>query len=155
VLIDKLRDISMRKEIINKIKKLFEARDELKSMCKNWKFTLDGKLFGDIGEAIVCHHFDLKPLKEGTKTHDAVSKNGSVLVKIKTTQKDRVGLGLEVRKFQHLIVVKIEDNGEYRFVYNGPGEMVRKNTNSNSISIKKLMELQKKINEEDQLPQKR
>ena len=140
----------MIKEISLLIQDLYKTRKALNKVAPHWDFTLDGNLVGDIGEALACHHFGLTPLEKGAKTHDAKTKDGK-LVQIKTTQKDVVGLGIEKQIFEHLIVVKLEEDGSYGFIYNGPGNIVLENTKSNSISIKRLKNLQKLIGWEQQI----
>lgn len=143
----------IKNEIKPIIQELYGSRNKLQQLFPNsWKFTLDGKLIGDIGEAIACHHFNLEPLKAGSKTHDAKTKDTPIKhVQIKATQRDIVGLGIDKRDFEYLIVIKIEQNGDYSLIYNGPGEIVWQSINSKSISIKKLKELQKGIPENKQL----
>ena len=138
------------KEVPKIIKELYGSRNKLREVNNQWKFTLDGKLVGDIGEVLACYHFDLEPLKEGAVTHDAKTKDGK-MIQIKTTQRDQVGLGLKRRKFDYLIVVKLEEDGSYKFIYNGPGGIVLKSTKCQSISVKKLEELQGKVNDKDKI----
>lgn len=140
----------MKNELKKLIQELYKTREQLKLLFNNWSFTLDGNLIGDIGEAIACYHFDLEPLKKGVKTHDAITKSEPIrYIQIKTTQKDTVGLGLEKRDFEYLIVIQIDESGSYKLVYNGPGENVWKNTKSNSISVKKLSKIQKQVELKD------
>ena len=141
-------------EIRNLIADLYKARNSLKKIESNknerWKFTLDGNLIGDIGEIIACYHFDLEPLSRGEKTHDAKTKDGKY-VQIKATQGDEVGLGLEKREFEYLIVIKLYENGKYELIYNGLGSRIWENTNNLSISIKKLKEIDKELKDENRI----
>lgn len=127
---------------------LYSARNKLKAVDGNigerWKFTLDGNLVGDIGEIIACYHFDLIPLGRGEKTHDAKTKDGKY-VQIKATQGNDVGLGLEKRDFEYLIVIKIFEDGKYELIYNGPGAMIWENTKTLGISVNKLRTLNTKV----------
>lgn len=136
------------------VRELYKTKKKLIDLHENkklrWSFTLDGNLVGDIGELIVCHHFDLEPLPKGEKTHDAISKDGK-RIQIKTTQGNQVGLGLEKRNFDYLIVVKIDNDGKYQIIYNGPGRTVWDNTKSLSISIKKLAFINQQICEQDRV----
>lgn len=137
------------------IKELYASRNELRKISDRWRFTLDGKLVGDIGEALACYHFDLEPLSEGTVAHDAKTKDGKKKIQIKTTQGDRVGLGLTRQDFDYLIVVKLNEDGSYEFIYNGPGALVLKNAGSQSISVKKLEKLQSDVAEKSMIIRKK
>lgn len=121
---------------------LYCTRDRLRKLFNDeyddrLRFTLDGNLIGDIGEGIACYHFDLELLPRGTKVHDAVTKNEPKKnVQIKTTQGDRVGLGLNQSDFEYLIVILIDpESRSYSIVYNGPGSLIREATNSNFIGL--------------------
>jgi hypothetical protein len=142
----------MQNEIIKLVKELYKIRNKLQVIASRWSFTLDGNLVGDIGEALACYHFDLKPLAKGVKTHDA-KDNKERLIQIKTTQNNTVGLGLEKRDFDYLIVVKIDKNGRYDFIYNGTGKLVWAHTRSLGIGIKKLIKLNQTVKEKDRIKQ--
>ncbi|MCG6195508.1 hypothetical protein LFX25_19900 [Leptospira sp. FAT2] len=83
------------------------------------KFTLDGILIGSIGEVYAEYKYGLTPLKSGTKTHDC--QKGNKLVQVKTTQRKSIVIA---HKPKHLIVLKLEDNGEFHEIYNGKGVRV-------------------------------
>jgi hypothetical protein len=138
---------------------LYSTRDSLRKLFNDeyddrLRFTLDGNLIGDIGEGIACYHFDLELLPRGTKVHDAKTKNEpKKLVQIKATQGNRVGLGLNKSDFEYLIVISIDpESRSYSIVYNGPGSLVREATNSNFISISRLVELNKEVDDIDKVP---
>jgi hypothetical protein len=105
------------------LKKLRSARNDLRAEFPGHPFALDGNLVGDIGEAIAIKEFGLKKLNSGSKNHDCKAQNGKH-VQVKTTQQTvpgmGVGLGLEKRSFDHLIVIQLLDDG-YEILYNGPG----------------------------------
>lgn len=134
--------------------KLYEARNELQDAFKEFKFTLDGKLIGDIGEAIAIEVFDLKKLKDGTKSHDCETSEGK-LVQIKTTQKKRrcgrIALGNSRPEFNNLIAIQIDENGMYEVIYNGLGKPITDRFKSipikqaYSISVIHLKELDAEI----------
>jgi hypothetical protein len=54
------------------------------------KFTLDGKLVGDIAEALALHHFDLVAPEKRTKGVDALTRSGRT-VQVKATGRPNAG----------------------------------------------------------------
>lgn len=144
--------VKLRKPLI----KLYEARNELKEAFKDFNFTLDGKLIGDIGETIAIQIFNLEKLETGTKAHDCKTYGKKPkFVQIKTTQKKekpgRIALGYSQPEFDNLIAIEISEDGMYEVIYNGPGKPIlekfknRQSKNGYSISIKYLMELNSKL----------
>jgi|ERR1035438_1991526 hypothetical protein len=133
------------------VKELYAARNKLRQAFPELPFTLDGKLIGDIGEAIAIADFGLTMLPGNSKDHDFRAPDGR-LVQVKTTQKTTsnksVGLGLEKQTFEHLIVLEVAEDGSYRILYDGPGTYIdegRTHKSSASLSIKQLTETQQKV----------
>lgn len=104
--------------VADKIRQLYKITGELEKEFPGSKFTPDGHMIGSIGEVLVADHYGLELLDNSAKTHDAKTKDGT-LVQIKATQMDRVALSSEPNK---LIVIKILPTGEWEEVYNGPGK---------------------------------
>ena len=132
-----------------KIKELYAITNELESKYPGRKFTIDGHLFGSIGEVIVAEAYDLELLRNSTERHDAVSKNG-INVQIKTTQINRISISAEP---EHLIVIQILSDGSWCDIYNGPGKTawdqagkMQKN-GQRQIYINKLKNLMHALNE--------
>jgi hypothetical protein len=144
-------------ELPKLIQKLYAIVADLHGKFPNWEFTPDGRLVGDIGEALVCYHFDLEPLAGNEKTHDAKTIDGK-LVQIKTTQKETLGLGLQKREFQHLIALFIDANGDPEIVYNGSGKRVWSelgDIKSTAIGVKRLRKLNETVPDSERLQKKR
>jgi len=59
----------------------------------------------------------LRLLKNSTKTHDALSKDGRK-IQIKATQSNRIAITNEP---DYLIVIRIYPDGNWEEIYNGPG----------------------------------
>ena len=78
------------------------------------------------------------------KGHDIVLKN-ETKVQVKTTQRNIVGMGLNKQSYEHLIVIKIYDEGKYEVVFDGPGDIVTKGMSESVrlIKVNKLRELNK------------
>lgn len=135
--------------------RLYEARDDLRALFPKLKFALDGNLVGDIGEAIAIQDFGFTPLPHGSKVHDFKAPNGR-LVQVKTTQKTKgaVGLGLTKQSFQHLVVIQLNEAGDYRVLYDGPGgpiDEARDHKTSASLSVAQLEKLNAKVKDRDRL----
>lgn len=145
--------------ISDALQTLYSAQNILAEAFPEWPFSLDGKLIGDIGEAIVSTVFGLERLPEGEKTHDMRAPDGR-LVQVKATQKGPnwkgVGLGLTKQSFEHLIVIEFDTDGSYEVLYNGPGNIIdeaREHKSSPSLSRKQLRDCQLKVIESQKLQQ--
>jgi hypothetical protein len=133
------------------IKRLYEARNELRAIFPELPFSLDGRLIGDIGEAIALQDFGFTRLPEGTEIHDFVTDDGRH-VQVKTTQATAphrgVGLGLTMQSFEHLIVIQISEEGTYNILYDGPGSYVdaaRSHRKTPSLTVSQLRNLNSKV----------
>ena len=119
-------------------------------------------MIGDIGEVIAEKIFDLEKLKEGERTHDFQARDKPpLLVQVKATQKAKaskpVGLGLDKRAFDHLIVIEFDSDGYFEVLFNGPGVYVdekRQGKKSASLSRKQLRETQLNVPEDKKLKAK-
>ena len=98
------------------------------------KFTLDGRLLGDIAEAIVAEQFGLlfphqhEPKKKRTKGVDLWTVDGKCSVQVKCSA---VGLGPAYSSgdvFADWLVFGLIrfESGCFEIVYNGPEEPIRK-----------------------------
>lgn len=133
------------------VRQLYAARDALRKHFRGLPFTLDGRIVGDIGEAIAITKWSFELLPSGTKTHDVTTPEG-VNVQIKTTQQTQngksVGLGLDKRPFDHLIVIQMHEDASYNVLYDGPGSYVdrkRRGRTSPSLTVKQLGELNEQV----------
>lgn len=137
------------------LRRLYEARDELRKLHPDLKFALDGNLVGDIGEAIARRDFHLIPLPVGNKGHDFETPDGR-LVQVKTTQKQTggVGLGLTMQSFEHLIVIQLSEAGTYGILYDGPGSLIdeaRVGRKTPSLTVSRLRQLNEQVRKRDRL----
>lgn len=139
------------------IKQLYQARNELRALFPELPFTLDGRLVGDIGEAIALQEFGLSPLPSCSELHDFLASDGR-RVQIKTTQGiisgRSVGLGLTKQSFEHLIVIQISEEGTYSVLYDGPGSYIddaRQHKKGASLTIGQLRRLNEKVKDEERV----
>lgn len=119
----------MRLSLPTVVQDLWRAQQSLVQFYEHTglRFTLDGRLVGDIGEAVALQHFDLIAPKKRTKGVDAFTRSGrSVQVKA-TGQPDKgpaytPGSGTA----DHLLFFQIDfASGTASVVYNGPEAPVR------------------------------
>lgn len=140
-------------DLSEKIRALYAIVNDLETAYPGRRFTLDGHMIGSIGEVIATEAFDLNLLPNSTPEHDATACDGR-LVQIKATQRDRIALSACP---EHLLVLRIDGNGSWYVVYNGPGKpaweragKIQKN-GQRPISLAALKTLMLEIDSGDQL----
>ncbi|MGN2250296.1 DUF6998 domain-containing protein [Frateuria sp. GZRe14] len=134
--------------------------EQLRASYPSKRFTLDGRLVGDIGEILVEQSYALR-LHEGLQRHhDGICWAGRN-VQIKATLKDSVTFPCD-HVPDHYIAVKIRPDGSFDEVFNGPGAVAQRaiakrkvsKTNLHSISLSALRSLQKTVRQQDQIPRR-
>lgn len=146
-----------------KIRNLYDIVDTLE---KDWKdypshFTLDGNLLGSMGEVYAAEVYGIDLLRPGVKGHDGtkVIDGEERSIQIKTTQwrakNQVVGISSEP---EWLLVLQIDDEGNFTTVYNGRGEKVwlevkdkATYTKQKHISLKRLRELDAEVPDEERI----
>lgn len=121
------------------------------------RFTLDGRLVGDIGEILVEEAYELKLLEGLQHHHDAVCSTGRS-VQIKATMKSHVTFPCDHTP-DYYIAVKINADGSFVEIFNGPGTIARRavtnrtrtKTNLYSVSIAALRKLQDAVEPSDRI----
>ena len=141
-------------EIAEKIREIFKIANELERMYPGRHFTPDGHMVGSIGEVIAAEEYGLELFEASHPVHDARTQDGR-LVQIKATQGDRIAIS---ECPEHLIVLKINRDGGFEEVYNGPGDIAwelagkRQKTGQCHVSLAKLRAAMEEIPESDRLP---
>ena len=134
-------------KIPNMIKELYRIVDELETMFPGRKFTPDGHLVGSIGEVLASYYYDIELYTASAECHDGVSNCGRE-VQVKATQGSKIGLRSNP---EHLLVLKLNRDGTYTEIYNGPGSCVwdasgkMQKNGQRSISVTKLATLMKDV----------
>lgn len=136
-------------EIHLAVKELLLIVRQLHERYPQKKFTLDGRLVGDIGEILVSLDYDIQLYDGLEKHHDGITPDGRK-VQIKTTMKDALTFPCD-HVPDYYLGIKVFEDGTYEEIYNDDGKSIaeslknRKNskTNLHSISINSL----KKLNE--------
>lgn len=143
-------------EIIeDSLDKIFSGIRQLKEALPSKEFTIDGRLVGDIGEAIIQRDYDLTLYEGLAKDYDGETPCGKK-VQIKATFKD----SLTFKKVSdYYLGIKIYENGTYEEIFNGPGKIIaneyshRKGFGENLLSFpnKRLRELSLLVTDEDRI----
>lgn len=135
-----------------------------RSMCEHLAhtgltFTIDGKLLGDLGEALAAEAFSITLCRQRTRGVDGHAADGRT-VQIKTT-----GLATSGPAFtpgegvsDHLIFLRVDFKaGEASILYNGPEAPIRQYlvvpwTGTQVVSLSKVLAEGKRLTEADRLP---
>lgn len=143
-------------DIAEKIRKIYEITRELEEMYPGRHFTPDGHMVGSIGEVVAAEEYGLELFEASHPAHDARTQDGR-LVQIKATQGDRIAIG---ERPEYLIVLKIDRDGGFEEVYNGPGDIAwslvgkRQKTGQCHVSLAKLRAAMDGVSERDRIPRK-
>jgi len=128
------------------IAKLLIIVDELRKTYPYKKFTLDGRLVGDLGEVIVKQNYHIELFEKVVAKYDGKDRLGRN-VQIKATLQDTLGFPCKYEDVpDYYIGIKIFNDGTFEEIYNGPGKNIwerikdRKNTKNSldAISINPL-----------------
>jgi len=136
---------------------MLEIVEALQETYPKKKFTLDGRLVGDLGEILVEGDYELKLYEGLEKHHDGETPDGR-RVQIKTTMKKSLTFPVDHIP-QFYIGIKVHSDGTYREIFNGPGviawEAVKNRkptkTNLHSVTLSALQKLSKTVNDKDRI----
>ncbi len=136
------------------LNQLFKVIDSLRTKYKNHekKFTLDGKLVGDIGEVLAAEYYGLNLYKDNKQTHDGyVIGNDTKEVQIKSSFNEYFYFTKNLNKIpKYFIAIQLKEDGTFEEIYNGTGELIFKTLLYHlplerkfptRLSVKKLREL--------------
>jgi hypothetical protein len=147
-------------EIHQAVKDLLQIVEALQSAHPKKKFTLDGRLVGDLGEILVEEDYELE-LYEGLEMHHDGETPDGRRVQIKTTMK--YALTFPVDHIPHYYIgIKVHSDGSYDEIFNGPGsiawEAVKNRqptkTNLHSVGLSALKKLNNTVADKDRIPKK-
>ena len=155
------RDKSSRVSIPGALKQLQAIVTDLQHSYPKKRFTLDGRLVGDLGEVLAESVYDIKLFTGLEKHYDAISSDGR-LVQIKTTLKDSLTFPCDHIP-DYYLGIKIHPDGSCQEIFNGPGEIAhelvknRKQTKTNlhSITIESLLRQNETVREVDRVPERK
>ncbi|MBE0612715.1 MAG: hypothetical protein IH604_03500 [Burkholderiales bacterium] len=133
----------------------------VEKLCETYpkkKFTLDGRLVGDIGEVLVEDAYDLELFADMKKHHDGECSDGR-LVQIKATMKKALTFPAD-HVPNYYLGVQIHSDGTFTEIFNGPGAIAWEavkgraapKTNLYSVQIATLKQLQARVATADKIP---
>jgi hypothetical protein len=143
----------MRITIPEAVRQMLAIVEQLCATYPKKRFTLDGRLVGDIGEVLVEDAYDLEFFPDVKKHHDARCIDGR-LVQIKATMKE--SLTFPVDHVPELYLgIKLHADGTFDEIFNGPGSIAREavtgrktpKTNLYSVGSATLSRLQLRVPE--------
>jgi hypothetical protein len=138
------------------VRRLYAVVRDLEAAFPGRHFTPDGHLVGTLGEVLAAHCYGLDLLPASAKAHDAIAEDGR-LVQIKATQGKSVGLR---SCCDHLLVLKLDAEGGFEEVYNGPGGPVleaasrMQSNGQQAVGLGKLRMLAEGVKPEDRISRK-
>lgn len=144
--------------IPNAVKRLLQIVNQLRSTYPKKRFTLDGRLVGDLGEVLVEAAYDIELHENLHRHHDGRTSDGRQ-VQIKATMQNSLTFPADHIP-DYYLGIKIHADGTFTEVFNGPGlvawEAVKNRkptkTNLHSIPIKTLERLNQKVPLKERIP---
>lgn len=155
-----IHSLSITMDIQKAIQQLCEITDELKNNHKSKKFTLDGRLVGDLGEVLAEENYKITLFNNIQPFYDATT-SGNKMVQIKATFKDK--LTFPTDHIPELFLgLKINSNGTFEEIYNGPGKYIKELIGKRKspynrlhlLPLKKLKDISAKISEKEKIKKK-
>ena len=142
------------------IEELLDIVKRLRASYPKKRFTLDGRLVGDLGEVLVAEKYDLT-LHEGLRKHHDAKASDERQVQIKATMQNALTFPAD-HVPDYYLGIKVHEDGTFDEIFNGPGSVValvvrnRKPTKTNlhSISINALEILNKTVEAKDRIPRR-
>lgn len=140
------------------VKQMLDLVERLCAAYPHKKFTLDGRLVGDIGEVLVEEAYQLKLYEDVKRHHDGECADGRC-VQIKATMKTSLTFPAD-HVPNYYLGVQVGSDGTFVEVFTGPGaiawqavkDRAKPKTNLHSVSVMTLMKLQKQVRPEDRIP---
>lgn len=111
-----MKEIQRLLDITTSLKKQYEGKLD---------FSLDGRLVGDIGEALVSEKFDIELYGKNEHTYDGFHRTNGKKVQIKASMAYNFSYPYDI-DLEHYIAVHIKPSGKLEVLYNGPGKYINK-----------------------------
>lgn len=148
---------------MKEIQQLLDITSSLKKKYKDkLDFSLDGRLVGDIGEAIVSEKFDIELYPKNHPVYDGFHRQTKKEVQIKASMAYIFSYPFN-KDLEHYIAVHLRNTGKLEVIYNGPGKPVHNFLKAKkrksykriwyTINVNHLIELNSQVRDEDRLIQ--
>jgi hypothetical protein len=142
------------------VNQMLQIVKQLQNAYPKKRFTLDGRLVGDLGEILVEAAYDIELHNELQKHHDGITSDGRQ-VQIKATMQNSLTFPVD-HVPDYYLGIKIHPDGTFTEVFNGPGSVAWKavsnrkptKTNLHSISINTLARLNQNVQAKDRIPRR-
>jgi hypothetical protein len=147
-----------RAAITDALRLIFQGIQQLQEVFPSRKFTIDGRLVGDVGEVIAAIEYDVSLHEVSQPAHDATTSDGRN-VQIKATFKD----SLTFRTVPDCYLgFKLYPDGRHEEIFNGPGRLIferyagRKGIGTTLLSVPNavLRDLSRQVAEADRIPRR-
>ena len=153
-------DIALGIKIPEAIKQLLEIVEQLRAVYPTRRFTLDGRLLGDLGEVIAEEAYDIKLYDDSMKHYDAECQDRRK-VQIKATMQTYLTFPCD-QVPDYYLGIKIHPDGTFTEVFNGPGSIAweavkdrqRTKTNLHTIAVAALAALNERVPPKDKIPRR-
>jgi len=140
------------------VREMLSIVEKLCAAYPKKKFTLDGRLVGDIGEVLVEDAYDVDLFADMKKHHDGECSDGR-LVQIKATMKKALTFPAD-HVPNYYLGVQVHSDGTFTEIFNGPGavaweavkDRAAPKTNLYSVQLSTLKCLQAKVAASDKIP---
>lgn len=145
------------------IKILFEVMNKLQTEYKSYnkKFTLDGRLVGDLGEIVCAEHYGIELFDKVEPIYDGFEKATNKKVQIKTTFHNSLGFPCDRTHIpDYYLGIKLYEDGTFEEIFNGKGQYIfdkllkdNKPTSNGlfTISIDRLKKLNQTVDIKDRI----
>ncbi len=139
------------------VKEMLGIVQRLRATFPKKRFTLDGRLVGDIGEILAEEAYDITLFKELQKYHDGETSDGR-LVQVKATMQKSLTFPAD-HVPDYYLGIQVHSDGSFSEVFNGPGAQAwlavknRKPTKTNlhSVSVGALARLNSNVAVKDRI----
>lgn len=99
---------------------VFQGISHLRGTFGHRRFTIDGRLVGDIGEVLAELEYEVTLDKKSRKGHDAKTRDGKD-VQIKATFREKLTFRTTPERY---LGFRLSQDGTYEEIFNGPGRLI-------------------------------
>jgi hypothetical protein len=124
-----MKEIQLLQDIVDSLNEQYNEITYDNKTHQKPKFTLDGKLVGDIGEVIAAKAYGLRLFRPNKHRYDGcVFKDEDKKVQIKSTIKGHIYFPRDREKSpDYILAILISNDGAFEELYNGTGAFIWKN----------------------------